>query len=104
MAACFPVRRLVRSYCHSANALALAAIGYLILFHLRRPRLILLTPHLSSQPAHPHEPDSLLQRKEREMQRRLSGRRVWSDVAVFGVMGPVGIVLIGRGVVALVRG
>ncbi|EGU10921.1 Proteophosphoglycan 5 [Rhodotorula toruloides ATCC 204091] len=82
----------------------LPAIGYLILFHLRRPRLILLTPHLSSQPAHPHEPDSLLQRKEREMQRRLSGRRVWSDVAVFGVMGPVGIVLIGRGVVALVRG
>ncbi|KAL7342899.1 hypothetical protein BJY59DRAFT_646688 [Rhodotorula toruloides] len=82
----------------------LPAIGYLILFHLRRPRLILLTPHLSSQPAHPHEPDSLLQRKEREMQRRLSGRRVWSDVAVFGVMGPVGVVLIGRGVVALVKG
>ncbi|BGP27633.1 proteophosphoglycan 5 [Rhodotorula toruloides] len=82
----------------------LPAIGYLILFHLRRPRLILLTPHLSSQTAHPHEPDSLLQRKEREMQRRLSGRRVWSDVAVFGVVGPVGVVLIGRGIVALVKG
>lgn len=87
-----------------AHRCMLAAIGYLILFHLRRPRLILLTPHLSSQIADPHEPDSLLQRKEREMQRRLSGRRVWSDVAVFGVVGPVGVVLIGRGIVALVNG
>ncbi|GAA5903064.1 hypothetical protein JCM5296_001727 [Sporobolomyces johnsonii] len=74
------------------------AIAYLVLFHLRRPRSI-----FTSDPRSPHfSADALLQRKEREVQRRLSGRRVWTDVGVFGVLGPVGVVVLVRGVVALV--
>ncbi|GAA5958773.1 hypothetical protein JCM21900_004757 [Sporobolomyces salmonicolor] len=74
------------------------AIAYLTLFHLRRPRSI-----FTSDPRSPHfSTDALLQRKERQVQRRLSGRRVWTDVGVFGVLGPVGVVVLVRGVVALV--
>ncbi|BGP51665.1 hypothetical protein JCM10450v2_007615 [Rhodotorula kratochvilovae] len=32
--------------------------------------------------------DALLARKERQMQRRLSGRRIWTDAGVFGLLGP----------------
>ncbi|BGP43450.1 hypothetical protein JCM10449v2_007485 [Rhodotorula kratochvilovae] len=77
------------------------ALAYLVLFHLRRPRSILLpSPLSSSQPA----ADALLARKERQMQRRLSGRRIWTDAGVFGLLGPVGVVLVGRGAVGLVKG
>lgn len=75
---------------------------YLILFHLRKPRLILL----SADPSAPEEEashDELLERKEREMQRRLSGRRIWTDLGVFGVLGPVGVVLVARGWVAMIE-
>ncbi|GAA5993215.1 hypothetical protein JCM10908_004511 [Rhodotorula pacifica] len=75
------------------------ALAYLVLFHLRRPRLILL----SDPDAPQFSRDDLLQRKEREMQRRLSGRRIGTDLGVFGLLGPVGVVLVGRGLVALVR-
>ncbi|KWU42936.1 hypothetical protein RHOSPDRAFT_35550 [Rhodotorula sp. JG-1b] len=78
------------------------ALTYLILFHLRKPRLILL----SADPSAPEEEashDELLERKEREMQRRLSGRRIWTDLGVFGVLGPVGVVLVARGWVAMIE-
>ncbi|BGP20062.1 hypothetical protein JCM10213v2_008197 [Rhodosporidiobolus nylandii] len=76
------------------------ALAYLTLFHLRPPRTI-----FTSSPSSPHfSSDALLQRKERQMQRRLSGRRVWTDVGVFGALGPVGVVLVGRGIWALVYG
>lgn len=76
-----------------------AALAYLILFHLRRPRFILLSDPTSPQFSN----DDLLQRKEREMQRRLSGRRIGTDLGVFGLLGPVGVVLVVRGAVAMVR-
>ena len=37
------------------------------------------------------------------MQRRLSGRRIWTDLGVFGVLGPVGVVLVARGLVAMIE-
>ncbi|KAG0654999.1 hypothetical protein C6P46_001288 [Rhodotorula mucilaginosa] len=82
------------------------AFTYLILFHLRKPRLILLSadpdpngPETGSE----RERDELLERKEREMQRRLSGRRIWTDLGVFGVLGPVGVVLVARGLWAMIQ-
>ena len=42
-------------------------------------------------------------RKEREVQRKLSGRRVWQDVGVFGALLPFGVVLLARGTIALFR-
>ncbi|GAA6052614.1 hypothetical protein JCM3770_006403 [Rhodotorula araucariae] len=91
------------------------ALSYLVLFHLRRPRSILLPTAAaaaaraprSSSDARPESgpgPDALLARKERQMQRRLSGRRLWTDAAVFGLVAPVGLVLVVRGAVALIRG
>lgn len=92
----------------SADALSPpAAIAYLVLFHLRRPRSILLPP--STSPSASSDPsasttDALLARKERQMQRRLSGRRVWTDAGVFGLLGPVGVLLVARGAVVLIGG
>lgn len=45
--------------------------------------------------------DTLLMRKEREVQRRLSGRRIWMDVLVFGGLLPFGTVVMLRGCIAL---
>lgn len=45
--------------------------------------------------------DTLLMRKEREVQRRLSGRRIWMDVLVFGGLLPYGTVVMLRGCIAL---
>ncbi|GAA5929835.1 hypothetical protein JCM3775_006567 [Rhodotorula graminis] len=83
------------------------AIAYLVLFHLRRPRSILLPPSTSpsaSTDTSASTTDALLARKERQMQRRLSGRRVWTDAGVFGLLGPVGVLLVARGAVVLVGG
>ncbi|GAA6020485.1 hypothetical protein JCM11491_001369 [Sporobolomyces phaffii] len=68
------------------------ALTYLILFHLLPPRSILTTSTTT---------DPLLLAKERQIQRKLGGRRLWTDVAVFGVLGPVGVVVVVRGVWAL---
>ncbi|GJN94308.1 hypothetical protein Rhopal_007382-T1 [Rhodotorula paludigena] len=82
------------------------AIAYLVLFHLRRPRAILLPsfPTSRSSISSSNGPDALLARKERQMQRRLSGRRIWTDAGVFGLLAPVGVVLVVRGTIALVKG
>lgn len=40
-------------------------------------------------------------RKEREVQRRLSGRRIWQDVLVFGGLLPFGTVVLIRGCIAM---
>lgn len=69
------------------------ALTYLVLFHLLPPRSILTTSATT---------DPLLLAKERQIQRKLGGRRLWTDVAVFGVLLPVGCVVVIRGVWSLV--
>ncbi|GAA5958298.1 hypothetical protein JCM3765_004783 [Sporobolomyces pararoseus] len=69
------------------------ALTYLILFHLMPPRSILTTSATT---------DPLLLAKERQIQRKLGGRRLWTDVAVFGVLGPVGVVVVVRGIWSLI--
>ncbi|GAA5872022.1 hypothetical protein JCM16303_000947 [Sporobolomyces ruberrimus] len=69
------------------------ALTYLVLFHLLPPRSILTTSATT---------DPLLLAKERQIQRKLGGRRLWTDVAVFGVLGPVGVVVVVRGVWSLI--
>ncbi|KAK4704077.1 hypothetical protein P7C70_g2139, partial [Phenoliferia sp. Uapishka_3] len=73
------------------------SIFFIALFHLRRPRSIFI-----SDPSSPmFASDTLLMRKEREVQRRLSGRRIWMDVLVFGGLLPFGTVVVLRGCIAL---
>lgn len=74
-----------------------AALFFIALFHLRRPRSIFISD--PSLPA--FASDTLLLRKEREVQRRLSGRRIWQDVLVFGGLLPFGVVALVRGCVAI---
>lgn len=50
----------------------------------------------------PSAADTLLLRKEREVQRRLSGRRIWQDVLTFGGLLPFGTIVFVRGIIALV--
>ncbi|SCV67334.1 BQ2448_5980 [Microbotryum intermedium] len=72
---------------------------FIALFHLRRPRSIFV-----SDPSSPSfTADTLLVRKEQQVQRRLSGRRIWQDVMVFGGLLPYSMVVIARGVTALVQ-
>jgi hypothetical protein len=69
------------------------------IFHgLRRPRSILFSnsnttaPAItSSGPSSSHDPEALLQHKERSLQRRRLARRVLWDIGVWAVLGPVGI-------------
>ncbi|KAL8293138.1 hypothetical protein RQP46_000832 [Phenoliferia psychrophenolica] len=73
------------------------SIFFIALFHLRQPRSIFI-----SDPSAPmFATDTLLMRKEREVQRRLSGRRIWMDVLVFGGLLPFGTVVVLRGAIAL---
>ncbi|KAI5476198.1 hypothetical protein MNV49_007960 [Pseudohyphozyma bogoriensis] len=73
------------------------SLFFIALFHLRRPRSIFI-----SDPSAPvFASDTLLMRKEREVQRRLSGRRIWQDVLVFGGLLPFGTVAVVRGIIAL---
>lgn len=73
------------------------SLFFIVLFHLRKPRSIFVTdPNAPGFAA-----DTLLMRKEREVQRRLSGRRIWQDVLVFGGLLPFGVLLILRGCLAL---
>ncbi|KDE06240.1 hypothetical protein MVLG_03399 [Microbotryum lychnidis-dioicae p1A1 Lamole] len=72
---------------------------FIALFHLRRPRSIFV-----SDPSSPSfTADTLLVRKEQQVQRRLSGRRIWQDVMVFGGLLPYSMVVIARGVTALIQ-
>lgn len=75
----------------------LPSLFFIALFHLRQPRSIFVSD--PSAPA--FAADTLLMRKEREVQRRLSGRRIWQDVLVFGGLLPFGTVVLVRGVIAL---
>lgn len=68
------------------------------IFHgFRRPRSILFsnsnaTPAFtSSDPSGSNDPEALLQRKERSLQRRRLTRRLLWDIGVWAVLGPVGI-------------
>lgn len=73
------------------------AFFFIALFHLRTPRSI-----FTSDPSLPQfTNDTLLMRKERQVQRKLSGRRVWQDVLTFGGLLPFGLVVLVRGCVAL---
>lgn len=46
--------------------------------------------------------DEMLVKKEQQLQRQLSGRRIWQDVGVFGLLVPVGFVIVFRGITAAV--
>ena len=48
--------------------------------------------------------DALLLSKERQLQRRLMGKRIGLDVGAFGLLLPVGVVGIARGVWAIANG
>ncbi|KAM0790314.1 hypothetical protein ACM66B_005615 [Microbotryomycetes sp. NB124-2] len=79
------------------SAFLLPSVFFIILFHLRRPRSIFV-----SDPADPaFAADALLMRKERQVQRKLSGRRIWQDLLVFGGLLPFSIIVLIRGCVAL---
>ena len=69
------------------------SLFFLVLFHLRRPRSIFVSD--TSLPA--FAGDALLLRKERAVQRRLTGRRIWMDAGVGLALLPVGVVVLIRG-------
>lgn len=69
------------------------SLFFLVLFHLRRPRSIFVSD--TSLPA--FAGDALLLRKERAVQRRLTGRRIWMDAGVGLALLPVGVVVLVRG-------
>lgn len=75
------------------------ALFFIALFHLRRPRSIFIAD--PSAPAFVE--DALLVRKEREVQRRLSGRRLYIDALVFGGLLPFGTIALVRGCLELAR-
>ncbi|CAD6569948.1 MAG: hypothetical protein CYPHOPRED_003667 [Cyphobasidiales sp. Tagirdzhanova-0007] len=75
----------------------LPAICFIILFHIRSPRSIFISDASSPQ----IQTDTLLLQKERQLQRRLMGNRLWMDLACFGLLLPVGIVGFARGVWAI---
>ncbi|ORY59013.1 hypothetical protein BCR35DRAFT_309333 [Leucosporidium creatinivorum] len=81
----------------SLTGFLVPSLFFIALFHLRRPRSIFISD--PSLPA--FASDTLLLRKEREVQRRLSGRRIWQDVLVFGGLLPFGTVTLVRGCIAL---
>jgi hypothetical protein len=73
------------------------AICFIALFHLRRPRSIFIT-----DPSSPtFVSDQILVRKEREVQRRLSGRRIWIDLLLFTLLLPFGVITLVRGCAAM---
>ena len=86
-----------------------SAILFIILFHLRRPLSIIFpsqtaqtnlpppdTPALSSNPFTPSPAqimDALLAKKERQLQKRRTGRRIWQDAVVFFGVLPTGVIV-----------
>ena len=75
------------------------ALLFIILFHIRRPRTIFLTD--ASAPA--IQQDTLLLQKEKQLQKKLMGKRIWIDLATFGLLLPAGIVGFARGIWALAQ-
>lgn len=92
-----------------------AALAFIVLFHIRRARSItgLFASQTASRTASdpfddrdnsngsPGSVDDMLFKKEQQLQRRLSGRRIWQDIGVFGLLVPVGFVVLFRGIFAL---
>jgi hypothetical protein len=73
------------------------AAFFITLFHIRSPRTIFMT----STSSHTIQTDTLLLQKERQLQKRLMGRRLWMDLGTFGLLLPVGVVGFARGCWAL---
>ncbi|KAK4048497.1 hypothetical protein OIO90_005828 [Microbotryomycetes sp. JL221] len=81
----------------TCTAFLLPSAFFVALFHLRRPRSIFI-----SDPQDPtFATDALLMRKERQVQQKLSGRRIWQDLLVFGGLLPFSVIVLIRGCVAL---
>lgn len=88
------------------------AIAFIVLFHIRKARSI--TGLFASQPQTTEaiadgeaadvdgQVDDMLFKKEQQLQQRLSGRRVWQDIGVFGMLVPAGFVVVFRGLYALI--
>ncbi|GAA94386.1 hypothetical protein E5Q_01037 [Mixia osmundae IAM 14324] len=73
----------------------LPSLFFIVLFHIRKARHIFV-----SDPAAIAQ-DTLLLRKEYQLQKRLSGRRIWQDLGSFGLLMPLGLVIIIRGAIAV---
>ena len=87
-------------YATLGSSLARSAIFHIILFHLCRPRTIVLTSTSSMS----LQTDALLLSKERQLQKRLMGKRLGLDLVACGVLLPVGVIGIARGVWAIAVG
>ncbi|KAH9472342.1 hypothetical protein Pst134EA_002964 [Puccinia striiformis f. sp. tritici] len=62
--------------------------------------------HLYHQPQeqqqqHRSDPDQLLAIKEAQLQKRLSGRRIWQDIGIFGLLIPFCVVVLLKGLIAV---
>lgn len=75
----------------------LPAWAHIIIHYFRRPISIVIPPSVPStpqaihSPSPPHSPDTLLQRKEKLLQRRRLGRRVLWDVGVWLLLMPISV-------------
>ncbi|KAH8921317.1 hypothetical protein BT69DRAFT_1283262 [Atractiella rhizophila] len=103
---------LVGGFGVALNSWLTPAFHFIILFHVRKARSIFISPtsptseqHPSFDGEHSSDPagsqDSLLMHKERELQRRLSGRRMWQDFGVFGGIAPGSIVVVAQTIASL---
>lgn len=64
-----------------------------------RSRSSALPPSFASPPV--DGPDHLLLIKEAQLQKRLSGRRIWQDIAIFGILIPFCLVVLLKGLIAV---
>lgn len=77
--------------------LIIPATFFVVLFHIRKARNIFVTDLSNPIMAQ----DDLLIKKEAQLQRRLSGRRLHQDFITFAGLLPMGIVIFIRGCIAL---
>ncbi|MBW0512174.1 hypothetical protein O181_051889 [Austropuccinia psidii MF-1] len=84
--------------CVGSTTLAglLPAGFFVVLFHIRKARSIFMT-----DPRSPRIHNELLLRKELQIQKRLSGRRIWQDVGVFGLLMPFCLVVMIKGLITV---
>jgi hypothetical protein len=95
----FPAHHLCTARADCASV-TMTAVFHIVLFHLLKPRTIFLTTTSSPQ----IQSDVLLLNKERQLQRRLMGKRLGMDLGAFGVLLPLGIVGLARGIWAVTQG
>ncbi|CAH7682203.1 hypothetical protein BY996DRAFT_7435117 [Phakopsora pachyrhizi] len=78
----------------------LPSLFFVALFHVRKARSILITDPSSRILIE----DDLLLRKESQLQKKLSGRRIWQDLGVFGLLLPYCLVIFIKGtIIGIIR-